>query len=71
MIGIEAMIKEQLLLTTVVQKPNQGTQPENGPCRPELDEGSGRLFSCPTDVGQAGVPFFGEAKKYEEWLVIF
>ena len=50
------MNKEQLLFTTVVQKLTQGTQPENGPFRPELDEGSGRLFWY----------FFGEAKKYEE-----
>ena len=50
------MNKEQLLFTTVVQKLNQGTQSENGPFRPELDEGPGRLFWY----------FFGEAKKYEE-----
>ena len=50
------MIRAQLLFTTEVQKLNQGTQPENGPFRPELDEGPGRLFWY----------FFGEAKKYEE-----
>ncbi len=33
-----------MLFTTVAQKLNQGTQPENGPFRSELDEGSGRLF---------------------------
>jgi len=52
------MIREQMLFTTVVQKPNQGTQSENGPFRSELVEGSGRLFWY----------FFGEAKKYKEWL---
>ena len=48
------MIRVPMLFTTVVQKHNQGTEPENGPFRPELDEGSGRLFCY----------FFGEAKKY-------
>jgi len=29
----KAMIREQMLFITVVQKLNQGTQPENGPFR--------------------------------------
>ena len=52
------MIRVPMLFTTVIQKSNQGTEPENGPFRPELDEGSGRLFWY----------FFGEAKKYEQWF---
>jgi len=56
------MIREQMLFTTVAQKLNQGTQPENGPFRSELDEGSGRLFWY----------FFGEAKKYKDvWAFIY
>ena len=30
---LKRMIREQMLFTTVVQKLNQGTQPENGPFR--------------------------------------
>ena len=33
-----------MLFTTVAQKLNQGTQPENGPFRSELVEGSGAFF---------------------------
>jgi len=38
------MTKDQMLFTIVAQKLNQGTQPENGPFRPELVEGSGAFF---------------------------
>ena len=46
-------INEPLLLTTVVQKLNRSYSPENG-----LSSFSGRLFWY----------FFGEAKKYKEYL---
>jgi hypothetical protein len=56
------MPKAQMSLTTVAQKPNQGTNRKTGCYRSELVQESGRLF-CRRSRRMAGILFWRSKKE--------